>query len=217
MVLADVSPDVSWFLAVNRIARATPGLHPLAAAYALWAGPALLVLVVAVVWWRARRTPDPVPAVASTVLIGVGTVVALLLCQDVLSGLIARARPCTELPGVQVLLTCSADYSMPSDHAVIGGAIAGGLWLVHRRAAVVATVLAVLLAAARVYVGVHFPSDVAVGLVFGAVVCVAVVLLGRRPAQRLVDTVRRGHASWLVQADEQEPEVAEHAATAPRS
>lgn len=134
-----------------------------------------------------------------------------------LSGLIARARPCTEMPGVQVLLTCSADFSMPSDHAVIGGAIAGGLWLVHRRWAVVATVLALLLAAARVYVGVHFPSDVAVGLLFGAVVCVAVVRLGRRPAQRLVDAVGRGPASWLVYADGRRPEVAQHAVASHRS
>ncbi|MCD2191148.1 phosphatase PAP2 family protein [Actinomycetospora soli] len=214
---ADVSPDVSWFLAVNRVARATPALHPLVAAYALWAGPTLLVLVVAVVWWRARRTPDPVPAVTTTVLIGIGTVVALLVCQDLVSGLIARARPCTELPGVQVLLTCSPDFSMPSDHAVIGGAIAGGLWLVHRRWAVVATVLALLLAAARVYVGVHFPSDVAVGLAFGAVISMAVVRLGHRPAQRLVGAVGRGPARWLVHADGREPEVAEHAVAAPRS
>ena len=160
-----MSIDTRWYLAINAFARSTPAVHAVMAAYALWAGPVLLVLIVAVVWWRARRGPDPAPVVACTVLIGVATMVALLLCQDVVAGLIARPRPCAVIPRVQVLLSCSADFSMPSDHAVIGGAIAGGLWFVSRRAAVAATLLALLLAFARVYTGVHYPADTLVGLV----------------------------------------------------
>lgn len=181
-----MSGDTSWYLVINQLARATPALHRFVAAYALWGGPVLLVLAVVAVWWRARRGPDPAAVVARTALIGVATVVALLLNQNVLSELIARPRPCATLPGVEVLLTCSPDYSMPSDHAVIGGAIAAGLWLVRRGWAVVSTVLAVALALARVYVGVHYPSDVAVGLLYGAVVAVVVVLALRRPATRAV-------------------------------
>ena len=73
-----MSIDTRWYLAINAFARSTPAVHAVMAAYALWAGPVLLVLIVAVVWWRARRGPDPAPVVACTVLIGVATMVALL-------------------------------------------------------------------------------------------------------------------------------------------
>ena len=193
-----MSIDTRWYLAINAFARSTPAVHAVMAAYALWAGPVLLVLIVAVVWWRARRGPDPAPVVACTVLIGVATMVALLLCQDVVSGLIARPRPCAVIPRVQVLLSCSADFSMPSDHAVIGGAIAGGLWFVSRRAAVAATLLALLLAFARVYAGVHYPADTLVGLVFGAGITVVVVLAARRPAVRAARALLPMRWWWIV-------------------
>lgn len=44
------------------------------------------------------------------------------------------------------------------------------MWLAHRRLGVLAIVLAVSLAAARVYVGTHYPGDVLAGLALGAAV-----------------------------------------------
>jgi membrane-associated phospholipid phosphatase len=196
-----MSIDTQWYSAINAFSRATPALH--LSAYALWGGPFLLVLLVVGVWWRARKQPEPARAVARTALVGVATVVALLLCQDVVSGLIARPRPCAVIPGAQALLTCSADFSMPSDHAVIGGAIAAGLYCVHRRAAVAATVLAVLLAFARIYAGVHYPSDTLVGLLFGAAISVAIVLTATHPATRAAQRLAPTRAAWIVTDREQ--------------
>lgn len=88
-----MSIDARWYLAINAFSRSTSAVHALAAAYALRGGPVLLVLIVAVVWWRARGRPDRAPAAASTVLVGVATVMARLLCQAVVSGLVARPRP----------------------------------------------------------------------------------------------------------------------------
>ena len=94
--------------------------------------------------------------------------VAVLVDQNVVSAAVGRARPCAVMPDVQPLLPCSADFSMPSDHAVIAGALVVGLWILQRRLGAVAAVSALVLAFARIYVGVHYPSDVAVGLLFGA-------------------------------------------------
>lgn len=187
--------DSAWFLTVNHWARATPALHGVSSIYALWLGPVLIALLLVVGWLRARARPDAAGQVAVVVLTGVAAVVAVLVNQNVVSTVIGRARPCAAMPDVQVLLSCSADYSMPSDHAVIAGALVVGLWILQRRLGVVAAVLALLLAFSRVYVGVHYPSDVVVGLLFGAAVAAALVLGLRGPAtavaERLLDTSLR--------------------------
>jgi undecaprenyl-diphosphatase len=76
------------------------------------------------------------------------------------------------LTHISVLAHRSSDYSFPSDHAVMAGAVAGGLFLVNRRLGAVAAAAALLMAFARVYIGAHWPGDVLVGLMVGGVVCV---------------------------------------------
>ena len=63
-------------------------------------------------------------------------------------------------------------YSFPSGHASIGGALYLGLakYLKKRWITIVSVVLCVLIALSRVYIGVHYPSDVAVGLIC-ALIC----------------------------------------------
>jgi membrane-associated phospholipid phosphatase len=59
------------------------------------------------------------------------------------------------------------------------------LWLVSRRRGIAATVAAVLMATARVYVGAHWHGDVLAGLVLGTAVTVTGYLLLRRPLTAL--------------------------------
>lgn len=190
--------DTLWYLDINAVARATPALHPVLAAYALWAGPVLLVVLLAAGWWQARHRPDPHPKVAVAVLTGLGAVAAVLANQNLVSPLIARPRPCTTMHSVQVLLACSPDFSMPSDHAVIAGALAAGLWLLARGLGLLGTVLALLLAFARVYVGVHYPLDVLVGLVAGAAVTLLLVLALRGPTTKLATRLAHTPVGWVV-------------------
>lgn len=190
--------DTLWYLDINNLARATPTLHTVLAAYALWGGPVLLAGLLAAGWWHARRRPDPHRGVAIAVLTGVAATAAVLINQNLISPLIARPRPCLSLHGVQVLLACSADYSMPSDHTVIAGALAAGLWLLHRALALTATLLALLLAFARVYVGVHYPSDTIVGLLAGAAVTMIVVIAFRGPATRSANRLADTRIAWVV-------------------
>ena len=121
---------------------------------------------------------------ATAFLVGVGAVLALLANQ-VIGPAVARSRPCHALAHVEVLLRCASDSSFPSDHAMIAGAFAAGLFLLDRRLGLAALLLALLLAFARVYVGVHYPSDVAGGLAIGAAIGTLVVL-ALRPATAAV-------------------------------
>ncbi len=168
---------------VNDFARETGWLHDPAVAYAGY-GVVLFALLLVVGWWLAR---DRGPRVmAASLWTGAATLLAVAVNQPLVRGF-HEARPYTDHRHLLVLATRSADYSFPSDHAVMAGAVAAGLWLVSRRLGAVATVAALVMAFDRVYIAAHYPHDVAVGLLVGA----AVALLGwavlGRPLTRLVD------------------------------
>lgn len=192
--------DTDWYLMINHFASDTPWLHRIAAQYALWGGLVLLVVLVVVGWLWARHRPDAPDRVAIAVLTGVSAVVVLVVNQHLISPTIARPRPCHTLHGVEVLLKCTQDYSMPSDHCIVAGAIIAGSWILARKFGVVATILGLLLAFSRVYVGVHYPSDTVVGLLIGAAIGVVIVLALRRPMRALCARLESAPVSLLVRA-----------------
>jgi undecaprenyl-diphosphatase len=170
------SLDDRAFLAVNDFARDTPWLHGAAVDFAKY-GVVLfgLGIVAAVVYsrWRDARTS------AAALWAGMGTLLAVAVNQPIGNALGAH-RPYTAYPHALVLVDRTTDFSLPSDHAVMAGAVAMGLFLVSRRLGLVAAGAAVLMAATRVYVGAHYPQDVIAGLALGAVlVGLGWLLVGR--------------------------------------
>ena len=105
----------------------------------------------------------------------------------------AEQRPCRTLADVgHIVSACPppGDYAFPSNHAVLAGAAAMAVWVLDRRLGVVAAVNAVVIAVFRVYIGVHYPHDVAAGLLFGALVAWAGVRLGEPVLRRALPVVR---------------------------
>jgi membrane-associated phospholipid phosphatase len=176
--------DTTLYLDVNRFMRATPWAHGVIRLYGVSLGIGLLALLVLVSALRARSDIgiEARRRVAAIVWTVGGAFLALGLAQPV-GHLVARQRPYDVLHGVTVLVGHAQDFSFPSDHATLAGAIVAGLWLSRDRLiASIATVAALLLCFARVYIGAHYPGDVLAGLVFGAVV----VLAGYPFANRLL-------------------------------
>ena len=184
-----------WFDAVNHLARVTPWLHTPARLYAEY-GVGLFAALLLLSWWLVRREGD-LRRVTAALWAPVGALVALGVNQFLVAA-VAEPRPYTVLPHALVLGSRSSDYSFPSDHAVMAGAVAAGVLLAHRRLGLVAAALALVMAFTRVYVGAHFPLDVATGLLVGAVVAVASYLVARPLVLRLVELLARTPARALL-------------------
>ena len=135
--------------------------------------------------------------------------------------LVKRPRPV--LKGLPPLGGAPSSLSFPSAHSTSSFAVATAMTRVDRRAAV-AFVPAVAVAAGRPYLGMHYPSDVAVGVVLGTALGLAVPLpprgaaaaAGRRSVRRVaarggrrdegrdrraaerrqVDPLQRAHLGW---------------------
>lgn len=177
------SINTAWYLDVNSLARHSAWAHGVMEVYSHFLGLGLLALVLLVSWWWARHSDIPARAVGGVLWAAGGTVVAWLVAHFVLKPLVAERRPYLALHHVEVLLTRTHEYSFPSGHATVAGAVIVGLLLARRRvAATFATVLGLLLCFGRVYTGMHYPFDVLAGLVLGGLIVaigwvVAVALL----------------------------------------
>jgi undecaprenyl-diphosphatase len=98
------------------------------------------------------------------------------LSSSLLKQLFDRLRPCFVLPDVHLLVPCGSGRSFPSSHAVnnFAGAYLFAYFFPRWRWALYGFAAAV--AFSRVYVGVHYPSDVVGGSIIG-IGCGALVVL----------------------------------------
>jgi len=78
-----------------------------------------------------------------------------------------RIRPCNALQDVHLLVGCTQSFSFPSNHAVNSFAIAGAIGYIFRPLLWILLPVGVTVAVSRIEVGVHYPSDVVAGGVFG--------------------------------------------------
>nr|WP_107056850.1 phosphatase PAP2 family protein [Streptomyces sp. NRRL S-378] len=182
----------------------------------VWTGYGLLLFGVlsAAVWWRARGRAGA-RAVALALLAPVATAAAYVVSETVKS-VVDEERPCRAVGGAAAsLVGCPppGDGSFPSNHATIAGAAAVALVMAARRLAPLVVPLALLMAFSRVFVGVHYPHDVALGLLLGGAVAALLVLVLTGPAASAVRAVRAGRIRAVVlltgpgPADASSPEV----------
>lgn len=95
-------------------------------------------------------------------------VVALLLGNELLKELVKRPRPFT-YTDIELLIPPPHGYSFPSGHTMASFSAATAVCLTQRRLGKWAAVLAVLISVSRMYLYVHFPTDVLCGAIFGVI------------------------------------------------
>ena len=102
-----------------------------------------------------------------------GLVVLLSYCmvyvvgQYVLKDLIARPRPCHIDETIELLVSRPSSYSCPSTHSGWAFAAATSIFLNNKKFGLLTYIVAILIAFSRLYLFVHFPTDVLLGIVLG--------------------------------------------------
>jgi undecaprenyl-diphosphatase len=96
-----------------------------------------------------------------------------ILDNLLLKNLVARTRPYEAVDGLTRIVGAQSDYSFPSGHSGSVFAVAVVIFKETRKKIGVPTLLlALLVALSRLYVGVHYPTDVIVGILVGTVFAV---------------------------------------------
>ena len=96
----------------------------------------------------------------------------LVVCNIILKPLVGRIRPFDyELlhfgKVIPLLIEAPTDFSFPSGHTIASAEAAGVLLLHDKRLGIPAAILAALIAFSRLYLYVHYPTDVLAALVLG--------------------------------------------------
>lgn len=86
--------------------------------------------------------------------------------------LYSHHQPFAELPDVNQLIEHGIDNSFPSDHTILFFSICVSFWLVRKKEGWLWLVLACCVAVSRIWVGVHYPVDVAAGALLGIITAV---------------------------------------------
>lgn len=128
---------------------------------------------------------------------GVALVMGLLVCNICLKPLVARMRPLVYevevlgksaadlLHSGQLLVGKPSDFSFPSGHTIASFEAAGVLMLNNKKLGIPALVLAILIAFSRMYLFVHYPTDVLVSVVLGTLFAILANFLVNKGAARL--------------------------------
>ena len=101
---------------------------------------------------------------------GAALLIGLLLCNLTLKPLIQRPRPYVFFEHISMYLTDGeSDFSFPSGHTIASFEAAMAILLRKKKLGIPATILAILIAFSRMYLYVHYPTDVIASVILGTI------------------------------------------------
>lgn len=107
------------------------------------------------------------------ILMSISLILEFVLNNLIIKNWVARIRPYEAIEGLKLIVGKATDYSFPSGHTGSAFALAVVVLMVMKRKyGIIALILAFLMGLSRLYVGIHYPSDVLGGLVLGVITSV---------------------------------------------
>lgn len=103
-------------------------------------------------------------------IIGIQGTITLVISQTItygLKSLLSRERPYNILKGLNTFDIILKDYSFPSGHTSASFAIATTVALNIPKLSIVVFIIALIIGVSRIYLGVHYPTDVVAGMILG--------------------------------------------------
>ncbi|MGO9016040.1 MAG: glycosyltransferase family 39 protein [Dissulfurispiraceae bacterium] len=150
-------------------------------------GYALLIPFALYLFWIAYKEDNKRSGfdISAVLRIAVVSTCAVLLSDwmgNEIKNAIMRVRPCNALEDVRLILGCTQSGSFPSNHAANSFAYALPLFYLTRNhlglpARLYPFMLASLVALSRVYVGVHYPTDIVAGALLGTTVSLLLIVI----------------------------------------
>lgn len=126
---------------------------------------------------------------------GIAMALALLFSfifgNVILKNIFERPRPSWVDTNVMLLIKNPTDFSFPSGHSFASFAGATVIFMYHKKEGIAALILAGLIAFSRLYLFVHYPSDVVLGSLFGVASAIVAVMIVNRIFNKDIDYDRK--------------------------
>ncbi len=145
----------------------------------------IAVAVVCLCFRKTRRTGF---------MLGISFILGLLCGNLFLKPVVARVRPYEINAAVELLVKPLSDFSFPSGHTLVCFEACSVLLLRRSKWGIPALILAFLVAFSRLYLYVHYPSDVLAGMLLGSLFGLIAYLLVNRWGDAVADWFRRKSA-----------------------
>ncbi|MFJ8083305.1 phosphatase PAP2 family protein [Streptomyces sp. NPDC096205] len=198
------NPDVELLYDINGLAKDAPHWFDTVMEYVGEYGLLFaMVLLVLWCWWTGRRRADADEAASSAAALLWAPLAAgiAVLVNVPIRGFVERPRPFRDHQGLEVLVSGKDDFSFVSDHATLTMAMAVALFVANRRFGLVGIGLALLEGFCRVYMGVHYPTDVIGGFALGTAVALLLSPLAMALLTPLTRAIGRSpRAGWLIRS-----------------
>lgn len=114
------------------------------------------------------------------IVVFMAIIIQSILGEGIIKNIVQRERPFLVLENIELIIKAPTSYSFPSGHTAAGMAAAITLLYYFGKKAIPFLVLAILIAFSRVYLYVHYPTDIIGGMLLGALGSYIAIILGKR-------------------------------------
>ncbi len=197
--------NIDAFRTINDLGKQYPFLNPTMAFVAEYT--VYLLALIIVFYWFTRSDKNRMMVIHAMPAFVLAEVIG-----KIVGHFHSHYQPFAVLPDVNKLINHEIDNSFPSDHTILFFSICFSFWLVRKKEWWLWPVLATCVGISRIWVGVHYPVDVAVGALIGIASALLVYRFASKVSflPKLLALYEKGER-YILPSKEKKNEMLEHA------